>query len=99
MAEEIICRKGRGHFWDFIGVEIFFGLATTAMLLVAILLPLEEDVAYIRYIFAGFRYYSVFLVCGGVRSRQVCPFAGLFAEESGFRNLAGQFQPKVHKTA
>lgn len=53
MAEEIICRKGRGHFWDFIGGEIFFGLATTAMLLVAIRLPLEEDVAYIRYIFAG----------------------------------------------
>lgn len=38
-----------------------------------------------------------FLLCGGVRSRQVCPFAGLFAEKSGSRNIAGQFNRRYIK--
>lgn len=63
MAEEIICKKGRGHFWDFVCGEIFLGLATMSMLLVAVLLPLEEEVAYIRYIFAGLTVIAAWFLC------------------------------------
>lgn len=51
--EETLCGKGRGKVWDYVGGEIFFGLAAVAMLLVTVLLPLEEDVSYIRYIFGA----------------------------------------------
>lgn len=66
MAEEIVCKKGRGHVWELVGVEIFFGALTLAMLLVAVLLPLEESVAYIRYIFAGLTVLAAGFLCAVV---------------------------------
>lgn len=48
-----IVRKGKGHRYELIAGEIFFGLAALAMLLCAVLIPLEENVTYISYIFYG----------------------------------------------
>ena len=42
-----IVRKGKGHRYELIAGEIFFGLAALAMLLCAVLIPLEENVTYI----------------------------------------------------
>lgn len=53
MCTERLCRKGKGHRYELIAGEIFFGLAALAMLLCAVLIPLEENVTYISYIFYG----------------------------------------------
>lgn len=70
-VEEKVCVKGHGHYWDYIGGEMFFGGITVAMLLVAVLLPLEEGVGYIRYIFAGIcavaAAFTVAVVVGHIR--------------------------------
>ncbi len=53
MQVEKLCRKGKGHRYELIAGEIFFGLTALAMLLCAVLIPLEENVTYISYIFYG----------------------------------------------
>lgn len=51
--EKVICEKSRKANWDYIGGEVFFGLLFVISLLLAILIPLEKDAEYVRYIFAG----------------------------------------------
>lgn len=51
--EKVICKKSRKANWDYIGGEVFFGLLFVISLLLAILIPLEKDAEYVRYIFAG----------------------------------------------
>ena len=50
---EVLVRKEYKHKTEFIFMEVFFGLSVLAMFLVAFLLPLEEDVLFIRYVFIG----------------------------------------------
>lgn len=63
MEEKILCTKGKGHFNELIGGEILFGLTALTMLLCAILIPLEESVTYISYIF-----YALFVLFGVMTS-------------------------------
>lgn len=48
---EVLLKKEYKHKTEFIFMEVFFGLSVLAMFLVAFLLPLEEDVLFIRYVF------------------------------------------------
>lgn len=50
---EVLLKKEYKHKTEFIFMEVFFGLCVLAMFLVAFLLPLEEDVLFIRYVFIG----------------------------------------------
>ncbi len=50
---EVLVRKECKHKSEFIFMEVFFGLCVPAMFLVAFLLPLDEDVLFIRYIFVA----------------------------------------------
>ena len=50
---EVLLKKEYKHKSEFIFMEVFFGLSVLAMFLVAFLLPLEEDVLFIRYVFIG----------------------------------------------
>ncbi len=50
---EVLVRKEYKHKSEFIFMEVFFGLCVLAMFLAAFLLPLDEDVLFIRYIFVA----------------------------------------------
>ena len=50
---EVLVRKEYKYKSEFIFMEVFFGLCVLAMFLVAFLLPLDEDVLFIRYIFVA----------------------------------------------
>lgn len=53
MEKTTIGVKSKNSNWDFIGGEIVFGLMFVTAVLLAALIPLEADAAYVRYIFAG----------------------------------------------